>query len=83
MRTIPNDASRNVQRAAYLSVLRASRRVTESCLKMLEKQQRTLASAHRRRRADDDGCKPECPSGAADLQHHYGRRCHDVDVERL
>lgn len=79
----PNTGSRNVHQTAYLSFLVASRRVTEGCLRMLEKQQRTLAAAQRHRRADDGGCKPECPGGAADLQHHYGRRCHDVDIERL
>ncbi len=83
MKTNPNEASRNVQQTAYLSVLLASRRVTESCLRMLEKQQRTLSAVKLHRRADDDGCKPECPGGAADLQYHYGRRCHDVDIERL
>lgn len=83
MRTDPNDTSRNVQQTTYLSVLLASKRVAESCLRMLEKQQHTLAAAHRHRRAEERGCKPECPGGAADLQYHYGRRCHDVDVERL
>jgi hypothetical protein len=83
MKMSPNDTSRNVQQTAYLSFLVASRRVTEGCLRMLEKQQRTLAAAQRRRRADDGGCKPECPGGAADLHYHYGRRCHDVDIERL
>jgi hypothetical protein len=83
MRTTPHDTSRNVQQTAYLSVLIASKRVAESCLRMLETQQRTLAVAHRRRRADECGGKPKCPGGAADLQYHYGRRCRDVDVERL
>lgn len=83
MKTSPDNTSRNVQQTAYLSFLVASRRVTEGCLRMLEKQQRTLAAAQRRRRADDGGSKPACPGGAADLQHHYGRRCHDVDIERL
>lgn len=83
MKTNPDNTSRNVQRTAYASFLVASQRVTESCLRMLQKQQKMLAGKNRRRRADDGDCKPECPNGAADLQYHYGRRCHDVDVERL
>ncbi len=83
MKTNPNNTSRNVQRTAYKSLLTASQRVTESCLRMLQKQQKMLAGIKRHRRAEDDGCKPECPGGAADLQYHYGRRCHDVDIERL
>jgi len=83
MTTSPDNTSRNAQRTAYKSLLVASRRVTENCLRMLQKQQQMLAGAKRHRRADDGGRKPVCPGGAADLQYHYGRRCHDVDVERL
>lgn len=79
----PTRTSQDLQQAAYLSFLVASKRITEGCLRMLEEQQRTLAAVERHRRADDEGSKPACPGGAADLQYHYGRRCHDVDVERL
>lgn len=75
--------SLDVQRAAYLGLLVASQKMTEHCLRLLEEQQRTLASVSKKRRAEDGGRKPCAPCNAADLQYRYGRRCHDVDVERL
>ena len=80
--SIKTNTSRNVRPTAYRNLLIASQRVTESCLRMLQKQQQALAGA-KRRRADDGGDKPACAGGGADLQYRYGRRCHDVDVERL
>lgn len=36
------------------------------------------------RRHEDSHEKPPCvTTNAAHLTHHYGRRCHDVDVEHI
>ncbi|MFQ5763485.1 MAG: hypothetical protein ACE5GT_01010 [Rhodospirillales bacterium] len=79
----PGKVSLNVQLTAFQSALLASQRVTASYLRLLDKQQKTLSAESGRRRADDGGDKAcQGPCGA-DLQDHYGRRSHDVNVERL
>lgn len=75
--------SLDVQRAACLGMLVASQKMTKAYLRLLEEQQKTLASVSRKRRFEDGGGKPAVAGNAADLQFCYGRRCHDVDVERL
>jgi hypothetical protein len=75
--------SLDVQRAACLGLLVASQKMTEAYLRLLEEQQKTLASVSRKRRLEDRGAAPSVAGSAADLQYCYGRRCHDVDVERL
>ncbi len=37
----------------------------------------------RSRRAEDNHAKPEVKPCGCDLMDHYGKRCHDVDVERI
>lgn len=79
----PNRSSFSVQVATLQSLLMVSRRVTESYLRLVSKQQRTLAETSNKRRADDGGRRILCWPGGADLQDHYGRRSRDIDVERL
>ncbi len=79
----PDRSSFSVQAATLQSLLIASRRVTESYLRLVSKQQRTLGKASTKRRADDGGRRTLCWFSGADLQDHYGRRSHDIDVERL
>ncbi len=71
------------QRSAVQSVLSASLRVTASYLKLIAKQQQVLSESGCRRRADDGNNTARRRPGGARLTDHYGRRCHDVDVERL
>ena len=80
---VPNRPSFSVQAATLQSLLIASRRVTESYLRLVSKQQGTLAETSHKRRADDGGRRTPCWSSGADLQDHYGRRSHDIDAERL
>lgn len=83
MRPDRRPESLNVQRAACLGMLVASQKMTEAYLRLLEEQQKTLASVSRKRRVEDGGERPSVACNAADLQYCYGRRCNDVDVERL
>ncbi len=80
---VPNRPSFSVQVATLQSLLIMSRRVTESYFRLVSKQQRTLAETSSKRRAGDGGRRTLCWSSGADLQDHYGRRSHDIDVERL
>ncbi len=80
---IPDRLTFSVQVATLQSFLIASHRVTESYLRLLSEQQRTLAEISTKRRAGDGGRRTLCRSSGADLQDHYGRRSHDIDVERL
>ena len=80
---IPDRSSFSVQAATLRSLLIASQRVTESYLRLFSKQQKSLAKPSYKRRGDDGGRGILCWSSGADLQDHYGRRSHDIDVERL
>ncbi len=80
---IPDRPSFSVQATTLRSLLIASQRVWESYLRLVSKQQGTLAEPSTKRRADDGGRRTLCWSSGADLQDHYGRRSHDIDVERL
>lgn len=55
--------------------------VNDGCARMLDQQARLL-QAQGLRRAEDEHLH-FCPTCGADLMDHYGRRCHDVDVERI
>jgi len=79
----PDRVPYHVHLTAFQSAALASQRVTESCLRLLAKQQRTLMEVGDRRRTDDGGDKARCYPCGADLMDHYGRRSHDVDIERL
>jgi hypothetical protein len=83
MRPDRKSVSPDMQQAACIGVLVASQKMTECCLRLLDEQRRLLAAVPRKRRAEDGGARPAAAGNAADLQYHYGRRCHDVDVERL
>ena len=75
------------QRAAFEGTLAASQRMTAGFLRLLSMQQRMLAGGPHRRNSDSGNGKTrmrtQCRFNGADLQYHYGRRNHDVDVERL
>lgn len=49
--------------------------------KLLDRNARLLRAAGTRRAEDEH--LHFCPTRGADLMDHYGRRCHDVDVERI
>ena len=75
------------QRAAFEGTLAASQRMTAGFLRLLSMQQRMLAGGPCRRESDGGGTRirsrTQCRFNGVDLQYHYGRRSHDVDVERL
>lgn len=75
------------QRAAFEGTLAASQRMTAGFLRLLSMQQRMLAGGPCRRETDGGGTlnrsRIQCRLEGVDLQYHYGRRNHDVDVERL
>lgn len=79
----PAKSSCNVQATAFQSVLIVSQRMTVGTIRLLQKQQQVLANGPQNRRAQDRGVKTACLSRGPDLRDHYGRRGHDVDVERL
>ena len=82
-RPVSDRSSFSVRVATLQSLLIASRHVTESYLRLVSKQQGTLGKASSKRRTDDGGGRTLCWSCGADLQDHYGRRSHDIEVERL
>lgn len=78
----PFDFSLKFQEAALRGSRSATRIMTAGLVKLLEQQEHLL---HPRvhRRAEDAHTRPLVMPGGPDLQDHYGRRCHDVDVEHL
>ena len=84
---IPGKTPIDFQRAAFEGTLAASRQMTAGFLRLLSMQQRMLAGGPHRRKGDNENAKTRdrvvCRFESVDLQYHYGRRNHDVDVERL
>ncbi len=84
---IPGKTPLDFQRAAFEGTLAASQRMTAGFLRLLSMQQRMLAGGPCRREGDGGGSlnrsRVQCRLESVDLQFHYGRRNHDVDVERL
>ena len=83
----PGKTPLDFQRAALKSAVAASQQMTAGYLRLLSMQQRMLAGGPHRRKSDPGNGKTririQCRFNAVDLQYHYGRRNHDVDVERL
>ncbi len=84
---IPGKTPLDLQRAAFEGTLAASQQMTAGFLRLLSIQQRMLAGGPHRRESDSGNGKIRsrirCRFKAVDLQYHYGRRNHDVDVRRL
>ncbi len=81
----PGRVSFQIQLAVFEGALVASHRLSVHYLKLLSRQQQSLADSPLRRNGDGNGkSRPvPFPCTGADLQAHYGHRHLDVDVERL
>ena len=74
--------SLKAQEAALRGGRDAARAFTASTLRILH-QQETMLAGPQRRRAEDFGKHPPAASSGPDLLDHYGRRHHDVDIEKI
>ena len=68
---------------AAQSAMAASQKMARAYMRWLSDQQRILMTPGGRRRAEDAHAKARGGPCGADLMSGYGRRCHDVDVEKL
>ncbi len=70
-----------MQRQAFAGAQSFSRLWVSCWLRVIDQQRQIFT--HAIRRVEDMGsAKPQAPKGA-DLQDHYGKRSHDVNVERI
>ena len=71
-----------LQRTALESMMGFTRMMTDSYLHLLQQQQAVINRAFEPRRAEDVRAKPKVVPDGAELTDRYGRRCHDIDVEK-
>lgn len=78
----PLSTAFSFQRAVIDSVITVNRVMFDAYLRVLRQQQGLFGQALNRR-AGDVGRSTAVPNRDPDLKDRYGRRSHDVDIERV
>lgn len=69
------------QQSAFEGMANMTQVVMDGYVKVIRQQQDAMARHLDHRRAEDNHTRPKVIPSGPDLQDHYGRRSHDIDVE--
>ncbi len=70
-----------LQKSAFEGMAAMNRTFMDGYFKLVRHQQDAMLKHMGPRRAEDKHRRPEVIPDGPDLQDHYGRRSHDIDVE--
>jgi hypothetical protein len=79
----PFSLALHIQQAAVKNFCTGVELFTNNYLHLLEQQQHLFEITQAPKRSEDAGRHPKTHPCGPDLGDHYGRRAHDVDVEKI